>query len=74
MKTESELNADILKITLLIRDEYPELAKYISEMPITIPDEESPEINVKILRDYYESLEAIMKKYASNHAEIKGLK
>lgn len=36
-------------------------------MPITIPDIESPEINVKILKEYYESLEAIMKKYATSH-------
>lgn len=74
MKTEAQLNADILKITLMIREEFPELSKYISEMPITIPDVESPEINVKILRDYYESLEAIMKNYAKNHVEIKGVK
>jgi hypothetical protein len=66
MKTEAQLNADILKITLMIREKYPELSKYISEMPITIPDVESLEINVKILQDYYESLEAIMKKYAQN--------
>ena len=67
MKTEEQLNADILKITLLIREKYPELSKYVSEMPITIPDVESPEINAKILTDYYDSLEAIMENYAQNH-------
>ena len=66
MKTEAQLNADILKITLMIRERYPELSKYISEMPVTIPNVESPEINAKILADYYDSLEAIMKKYAQN--------
>ena len=70
MKTEAQLNADILKITLLIREHYPELSKYISEMPITIPDIESPEINAKILADYYDSLEVIMKKYAQSHTDI----
>ena len=70
MKTEAQLNADILKITLLIRKQYPELSKYISEMPATIPNEESPEINAKILADYYESLKAIMKEYAQNHIAI----
>lgn len=70
MKTEAQLNADILKITLLIREHYPELSKYISEMPITIPDIESPEINAKILADYYDSLEIIMKKYAQSHTDI----
>ena len=67
MKTEAQLNADILKITMLIREKYPELSKYVSEMPITIPDVESPEINAKILTDYYDSLEAILENYAQNH-------
>ena len=66
MKTEAQLNADILKITLMIREHYPELSKYILEMPVTIPNVESPEINAKILKDYYDSLDAIMKKYAQN--------
>jgi hypothetical protein len=66
MKTEAQINADILKITLMIREKYPELSKYISEMPITIPNVPSPEINAKILQEYYNSLEAIMNKYAQN--------
>ena len=66
MKTEAQLNADILKITLMIREKYPELSKYVSEMSITIPDVESPEINAKILTDYYDSLEAIVENYAQN--------
>lgn len=71
MKTEAQLNADILKITLMIRKQYPELSKYISEIPITIPDVETPEINAKILKDYYDSLETIMKNYAQNHKNSK---
>lgn len=67
MKTESQLNADILKITSIIREKHPELSKYISEMPITIPNINSPEINVTLLADYYDSLAAMMKKYAQNH-------
>lgn len=38
MKTEKELNEAILKITSKIHSEYPELSKYLSEIPITIPD------------------------------------
>jgi hypothetical protein len=67
MKTEEELNADILKITMTMRDKYPELSKYISEMPITIPDESNPHINTKNLQNYYDSLNEILKKYAPNH-------
>lgn len=67
MKTEKQLNDDILKITLLIQEKYPELSKYITEMPVSNPDTETPEINIKHLTNYYESLATILKKYAPNH-------
>ncbi|MFV8345792.1 hypothetical protein [Flavobacterium sp. ZB4P13] len=67
MKTEKELNEAILKITMKIRNDYPELSKYLSEMPVTIPDISNPEINSKTLTDYYESLENMLKKYIPNH-------
>ena len=63
MKTEKELNDDILNITMTIKDTFPELSKYIEEMPITIPNSSNPEINIKTLTDYYESLEGLLKKY-----------
>jgi hypothetical protein len=67
MKTEKELNDDILKITMTIKESFPELTKYIEEMPITIPNNSNPQINLKSLKDYYDSLENLMKKYAKNH-------
>jgi hypothetical protein len=67
MKTEKELNDDILKITMLIQEKYPELSKYIAEMPVTIPNEATPEITIKILKEYYESLDILVKDYAVNH-------
>lgn len=68
MKTEKELNDDILKITMTIKESFPELSKYIEEMPITIPNNSNPEINIKSLKDYYDSLDNLMKKYAKNHS------
>ncbi len=67
METEKELNDAILKMTLAIRNEYPELSKYLIEMPVTVPDTNRPEITIKILKDYYQSLQSILKKYAPNH-------
>ena len=63
MKTEKEFNDAILEITLKIRNEHPELIKYLDELPLTIPDVSSPEINRKVLSDYLQSLEKILKKY-----------
>lgn len=67
MKTEKELNTAILDITLKIRDQFPELSKYILEMPETIPNMENPEMNRKVLQEYYESLEIMLKDYSENH-------
>ena len=70
METEKELNADILKITMLIQDKFPELSKYIAEMPVTIPNVATPEITIKILKDYYDSLSILLKDYDRNHSSI----
>jgi hypothetical protein len=62
METEKELNAKILALTMQIQEKHPELSKFLEEMPVTIPDESDPEINIKILKDYYESLNNLLKK------------
>jgi hypothetical protein len=67
MKTEKELNNDILKITMAIRDNFPELSKYLNEMPVTIPVSNNPEINRQNLQDYFNSLDALFRKYVINH-------
>lgn len=63
MKNEKELNEDILKITMLIQEKYPELSKFITEMPVTVPNTESPEINNQHLLNYYDSLKTLVDKY-----------
>ena len=68
MKTERELNQKILKVTLLIRKDYPELSKYLLEMPETIPDIENPQMNNEVLKGYLKSLKEILNKYAPNHS------
>jgi hypothetical protein len=67
MKTEKEINHDIINLNLTIQSKYPELSKYAGEMPITIPNMLHPEINAKILMDYYNSLALILKRYETNH-------
>ena len=71
MKNEMELNKDILRITLLIQEQFPELSKYIVEMPVTIPNTNDPEINLKALNDYYDSLSVLLTEYADKHRTIK---
>lgn len=67
MKSEKELNTAILDITMKMKEQFPELSKYITEMPVTIPNMENPEINRKALEDYYNSLRIVLKDYVKNH-------
>lgn len=66
MKTEKQLNEGILKITMKIKKKFPELSKYILEMPVTIPILENPKINHKSLLEYHNSLEIVLKNYIEN--------
>lgn len=65
MKTEEDINAKILKITMVIQENYPELAEYLNEMPITIPNQSHPEMTVKNLEKYYDNLVNLFRKYVS---------
>ncbi len=63
IQTEKEMNQKILDITMKIKDQYPELSKYLEEMPVTIPDEKNPEIALENLKAYYNSLDSLVSKY-----------
>jgi len=67
VESEKELNSKILKITMTILEKYPELYENLGEMPVTIPNIENPEINIKNLREYYESLIALLYNYVLEH-------
>jgi hypothetical protein len=67
MESENELNLKILEITMTIQEKYPELSEYLGEMPVTIPDNKSPEINVKNLRAYFNSLTSLLENYIREH-------
>lgn len=69
-ETEKDLNSKILKVTMTIKDQYPELSGFLEEMPATIPAEKNPEITLKNLSTYYESLNSMLNKYKLEHPEI----
>jgi 3-oxoadipate enol-lactonase len=69
-KTEKDLNSKILKVTMTIKDHYPELSKYIEEMPVTVPSDNDPEITLKHLSAYYESLNSLLDKYKQEYPKI----
>jgi len=67
METEKEINDKIMKITMVIQENYPELSKYLNEMPVTIPIDSNPEVNVLALSKYYETLLTLFRNYVAEH-------
>jgi hypothetical protein len=65
VKTISEWERDIIKITQVISLEFPELSKYIKEIPENNSVEDS--VNPESLEEYYKSLEEILTRYANTH-------
>lgn len=59
---ERDLNLKIMQVTTEIKDHFPELMKFIEEMPVTIPDEKYMEITLKNLKSYYDSLSSMLNK------------
>ena len=70
-KNLSEVNGDILAVTMRIEEKFPELSKYIEEMPVKYFDNANDEINVQNLQEYYQSLEALLKNYSTYHGPAK---
>jgi hypothetical protein len=64
---EKDLNSRILEITLTIQNNYPELSKFIEEMPVTIPVEADQQITINHLKSYYESLVSMLARYKLDH-------
>jgi hypothetical protein len=65
MKTAEEWDEDIRNITNLIYQKYPELAKFIPEIPYK--DSGTDEVTTKGLESYYNSLEELVREYAKTH-------
>ncbi|MDP2176375.1 MAG: alpha/beta fold hydrolase [Bacteroidota bacterium] len=61
------INQKILELTNEIRDKYPELLKYLNEMPISIPNKENPEVHTDQLKAYYNQLLEILNQYKETH-------
>lgn len=67
---ENELNAKIMEVTMKIKDHYPELSKYLDEMPVTMPSGKDPQITLNHLQTYYESLNSLLNKYNVDYPKI----
>lgn len=67
MDNLQKLISEITQLTNTIETRYPELYIYLDENPMTIPSEKEPTINKKVLQEYLESLNQLLK----NHLETR---
>ena len=67
MKSEIEWSQEILKITMEIDKKFPELSKYIEEMPMDVSEKESNGVHIMALKEYYDSLVNLFEDYAITH-------
>lgn len=67
------LNNKIVELTTRIREDYPELSNLINEIPITVPTEKNPDVTLKNLQSYYDSLNEILYKYMKEHPAEKNI-
>jgi hypothetical protein len=67
MKTAKEWNQKIIDLSQRITREFPELSKYISEIPVKISEKYKPGATAENLKEYYNSLAAIVRNYSSTH-------
>lgn len=67
MKSQKNLNDIIFLTTIKIQEEFPELTKYLDEMPEHFLSITGKGIHNKELKDYLESLNNLLKTYAKEH-------
>ena len=70
MKTKEELGRDIFGITMKIHEEFPELSKYISEIPKNDSGIEPSKMNLENFKEYYNSLAELLSEYSKTHLTV----
>lgn len=70
MKTKADWNQDIINITMKIEKEFPELSKYIKEMPVKDSEKVKEGPSIKNLEEYYNSLSEQLRKYSKTHNSL----
>ncbi len=74
MKTKAILEQDILDITMKINKTFPDLTRYINEIPVKMSKKDNEGITIKNLEEYYSTLvqmfEKHNKKYSLKNKEV----
>lgn len=67
MDYQDDLTQQILIKTEIIQKEFPELMKYLEEIPGNIQFKTEKNVNQKALKDYLDSLNNLIETYTKQH-------
>jgi hypothetical protein len=67
MESQNDLNETIFLTTVKIQEEFPELTKYLGEIPENFQSNTGKGVNNQELKDYLESLNDLLETYAKEH-------
>jgi len=56
METVHEWNDKIILLIEALNKRHPELLGFLDEMKITLPDNKDPQINIEVLKEYFNEL------------------
>ena len=56
MEDIHDWNEKIMKLIDKLKFDHPELITFLDEIPMTIPNKTDPQIDINILKEYYQTL------------------
>jgi hypothetical protein len=68
LKTESEWTQDVIGLLDTIHNKFPELSKFIEEMPVK---SSSKSMRLPSLEEYHDSLKNLLRQYEQSHIPCK---
>lgn len=67
MKNLHNLFREITEITTIIETNYPELYRSLDENPMTLPVQQHPHMDKKVMQEYLESLKVLLEHHLETH-------
>ncbi|MHA7944249.1 hypothetical protein ACJOV8_014320 [Formosa sp. 3Alg 14/1] len=67
MEDRNDLSKQIVLATTKIREECPELIKFMGEVPISFQSTDEKGVNNKELKDYLKTLNDLLESYEKEH-------
>lgn len=67
MQNQGDLSKKIFLTTSRIQEEFPELVKYLDEIPINYQSYSGKGVSLKALKDYLDSLNNLLETYTKEH-------